>query len=111
MVMKHHICNLLSKCPGNDWQVSTGANTVIHSQLGGQGEGTGGFFIHTWRHLDAGLKCLDFGLVCGPLLLRDGPCTGLNDVSLQHFKLIQPLLIELPDLAGGRSNAQKCEIT
>lgn len=91
--------------------MSNGANTVIHeySQLGSQGDRE--LFIHTWRHLDDGLKLLDFGLVHGPLSLRNGPCTGLNDVSLQHFKLIQPLLIELPNLAGGGSNAQKCEIT
>lgn len=57
--------------------------------------------IHTWRHLDKGLKELYFGLVHGPLFLRKGPCTGLNDVSLQHFNFIQPLLIELPNLAGG----------
>lgn len=57
--------------------------------------------IHTWRHLDERLKDLYFGLVHGPLFLRKGPCAGLNDMSLQHFSFIQPLLIELPNLAGG----------
>lgn len=78
---------------------------------GVRAKGIGEFFIHTWRHLDDGLKVVSFGLVLGSLFLRKGPCTGLNDMSLQHFKLIQPLLIELPNLAGGSSKAQKYEVT
>lgn len=59
-----------------------------------------GFFTRTWRQLDEGFQNLYFGLVHGPLFLRKGSCIGLNEMSLQHFKLMQPLLIEFPYLAG-----------
>lgn len=38
VVMKHHVCNLLSKCSERDLRVNNGANTVTYSQLGNQGD-------------------------------------------------------------------------
>ena len=70
------------------------------------------FFTHTWRDLDEGLLGMHIGLLHDPFFLCKSSCTALNDMSLQHFNFIQPLLVELPNLTGRPSNAQKSgEIT
>lgn len=65
------------------------------------------FILHTWGHLDEGIKNLHFSHLRDPFVLCKSSCTGLNDMSLQHFNFIQSLLIDLPNLEGRPKYAQK----
>lgn len=97
MVMKCHTCSWLSKHSAKEcgqWHKYSQT-----SNLGKQGQAYENS-IHTWGQLD-GLENLHSGLVRGPLCFSEGPCLALNDMSLQHFDLIQSLLMELPNLPSG----------